>query len=274
MSRRAASLHTGERAAALAADEAQALVVALATAPGNPASVHEARKRLRRLRSLLALSRTALGKAEVDAIDRELQALTKGLSALRDGQVVHDTAQRLAREAGDADEAASWQSLLPLLARRQEHRLADALLDDPGFIRRQTQAYRQAECLRQLPWHRLHGSALRQALARSAQRQARAQAAALASGHVDDLHDWRRKSRRLRMQLTALRRLHVRLHARGHPPAVAPRHIAELVDQLGVLQDLALLQQALGALEQAQGRAVPKATRRRMATPSPIHPLA
>lgn len=275
MSPRAASPRTGERAAALATDEAQALAAALARAPGDPAGVHEARKSLRRLRSLLALGRTALGKPAVDAIDEELRTLAKGLSSLRDGQVVQDTAQRLARETEDAGEAASWQALLPLLAVEQQHRLADALRDDPGFVRRQAQAHRQAEHLRRLPWHRLHGDDLRRALARSLRRQARAQAAALASGRVDDLHDWRRKSRRLRMQLNALEKLHVRPAAHGRHPAIAPRHIATLVDQLGALQDLALLQQALGVLEQAQARtAIPAASRRRPAAPSPIQPLA
>src|SRR5690606_132705 len=96
MSPRAASPRTGERAAALATDEAQALAAALAVAPGDPAGVHEARKSLRRLRSLLALGRAALGAQAVDAIDEELRALAKGLSALRDGQVVQDTARRLA----------------------------------------------------------------------------------------------------------------------------------------------------------------------------------
>ena len=263
----------GERAAALAAHEARALVAALAIAPGEPAGVHEARKSLRRLRSLLALARSALGKEAVDPVDGELRALTKSLSALRDGQVVLDTAQRMARDATTPDEAANWEALLALLSRQQEHRLAEALRDDPGFVRRQALAHRQAERLRQLPWHRLHGGDLRNALARSVQRQERAQATALASGRVDDLHAWRRRSRRLRMQLAAFRKLRVRRQVHGHPLAVAPRHIAELVDQLGLLQDLALLQQALVTLEQAQARAIPVAKRRRTAIHSPIHPL-
>ena len=90
MSHRVASLRTGERAALLAAEEACALVTALAVAPHDPTGVHEARKSLRRLRSLLALVRDALGKQAVDAIDDELRAMTRDLSAL----------VRLARAAG------------------------------------------------------------------------------------------------------------------------------------------------------------------------------
>ncbi len=265
-----ASSRTGKRVAALAADEIQVLAAALAEAPAMPAGVHEARKSIRRLRSLLALVRAPLGKAEVRAIDDALQALAKGLSALRDGQVVLDTAEHCARHAGDADETASWQSLTPLLAHQQDHRMAEALADDPGFVRRQAQAHRQAEQLRALPWHRLHANDLRQGLARSLHRQQRAQEAALA-GDTDDLHDLRRKSRRLRMQLNAMKRLRVSTHG----AALASRDIAELVDHLGALQDLALLQRALDTLEPSpHPDAWPVAARRRMAHPSPIRPLA
>lgn len=266
-----ASSRTGERAAALAASDARALVSALAIAPADPAGVHEARKSVRRLRSLLALGRRALGKDAVDVIDHELRALARGLSALRDGQVVQDTARDLADDAADPDERANWEALLPLLAERQHRQLADALGEDPGFVRRQAQAHRQAERLQQLPWDRLHGNDLRQGLERSLRRQARAQATALASGRVDDLHDWRRRSRRLRMQLAALRKLHVRPR-RGGLEAVSLRHVARLVDELGALQDLALLAQALEALEPTRRPA--RAALARARTPTPIQPLA
>lgn len=262
---------TGKRVAALAADEIQVLAGALGEAPAMPAGIHEARKSIRRLRSLLALVRAPLGKAEVRAIDDELQGLARGLSALRDGQVVLETAQACARHAGDAGETASWETLTPLLADQQAHRVAAALADDPGFVRRQAQAHRLAEQLRALPWHRLHANDLRQGVDRSLRRQQRVQEVALASGDLDTLHDLRRKSRRLRMQLNAMKRL--RVPTRGATPA--SRDIATLVDRLGALQDLALLERALGTLEpasRAPARAV--TTRRRMARPSPIQPLA
>lgn len=266
-----ASSRTGKRVAALAADEIQVLAEALAAAPATAAGVHEARKSIRRLRSLLSLVRPALGKSDVQPVDAALKSLAKGLSALRDGQVVLDTAHDCARHAAGADEAGSWGALTPLLAHQQEHRVAEALADDPGFMRRQAQAHRQAERLRALPWHRLHADDLRHGLARSVRRQQRAQEFALDSGDLDDLHDLRRKSRRLRMQLNALKRLRVSTHG----VAVASRDIAGLVDQLGALQDLALLQRSLTALEPAPPvHAWPVATRRRMARPSPIHPLA
>lgn len=269
---RADASRTGQRAAALAAGDARSLAAALAMAPADPAGVHEARKSVRRLRSLLALGRRALGKDAVDAIDHELRLLARDLSALRDGQVVYDTARQLAADTMDADERATWHALLPLLAERHRQRLADVLSEDPGFVRRQAQAHRQAEQLQRLPWHRLHGRDLRQALARSMQRQMRAQATALASGGVDDLHAWRRRSRRLRMQLTALRKLHVRPHLGGQATMNLPQ-VSRLVDQLGVLQDLVLLSDALDALEHARRRPRPTDLRRAK-RPSPIQPLA
>lgn len=270
---RAPSRTTGDRAAALAADDARTLAAALAIAPVDPAGVHEARKSVRRLRSLLALGRRALGKDAVDAIDDELRALAKGLSALRDGQVAQEMARQMARDAEDSAEVSNWKGLLPLLEERQRHRLTEALYDDPGFMRRQARAHRLATQLQQLPWRRLRSDDLRVALARSVRRQAHAQAAALASSQLDDLHAWRRRSRRLRMQLSALRKLRVRAQAPGHRDTNTLKHIARLVDQLGVLQDLALLHQALEAMEQVQLHGLPVATRHRLAKPLPIQPL-
>ncbi|MBD9480278.1 CHAD domain-containing protein [Pseudoxanthomonas sp. PXM02] len=269
---RADSSRTGERAAALAAADVQVLASALAIAPADPAGVHEARKSVRRLRSLLQLGRRALGRDAVDAIDLDLRLLAGDLSALRDGQVVQDTARQMVYATTDPGDRANWDALLALLVERQQQRLADTLHDDPGFMRRQAQAHRQAERLQQLRWHRLHADDLRHALERSIRRQARAEATALTSGNVDDLHDWRRRSRRLRMQLSALRKLHVRPHGDSRD-TLSLRHVAKLVDQLGALQDLALLSQALEALEPDRPRARPAASRRAR-TPSPIQPLA
>ena len=266
---RAASLRTGERAALLAAEDGRALAAALAMAPADPSGVHEARKCVRRLRSLLALGRRTLGKGAVDAIDDELRALAKGLSALRDAQVVQATAQAFVRDAGRNGETASWMALLPLLAQRQQQVLAAALREDPGFVQQQARAHRQVDRMRQLPWQRLRATDLRQAIARSMRRQAKAQATALASGGLEDLHAWRRRSRRLRMQLSALRKLRVHTQ-QGPDDAATLRHIAELVDQLGILQDLALLKQALDAMDRTHARAAPVARRQK---PAPIQPL-
>ena len=93
-----------------------------------------------------------------------------------------------------------------------------------------------------------------------------------ASGQVDDLHDWRRKSRRLRMQLSALRKLQVA--PRGKAARLPPRFISQLVDQLGALQDLVLLHRTLEALEPAHARAKRIVPRSRVRTASPIQPLA
>ncbi len=263
----------GDRAAALAADEARGLAAALANAPADPAGIHEARKRIRRLRSLLALARRALGKAGIDAIDGELRALAKGLSALRDGQVVQEVATQMARDADDSSEASSLDALLPLLAELQRRRVDEALGEDPGFMRRQALAHRLATRLQQLPWHRLRGDDLRLAFLRSMQRQAQAQAAALASGHLDDLHDWRRRSRRLQMQASALRNLRVRMRHATHGDARVLRRVATLVDQLGTLQDLALLREALEALERAQLPAGQRTARHRAVERVAIQPL-
>ncbi len=274
MPRRTAASPLGERMAALAAEDAAVLVASLVQAPRDPRGVHEARKAVRRLRSLLALAHDALGKP-VRPLDRQLRALAKGLSALRDAQVVVDTASLMADDSDDADEIQAWHRIRDALAQRHASLLHDTLQKDPGFARRQTQAHRHAEQLQQLPWHQVHRGRLRHALEKSAQRQQHAQQVALASGRVDDLHDWRRRTRRLRMQFHAMRKLEVRLdaHAMRHLPTPG-KDIAALVDQLGALQDLALLQRALRSLERQRAPVPAGADRRRTAPRERILPLA
>lgn len=278
MSRRAPSPALADRMAALAAEDAAALTAALAQAPRDPRGVHEARKAVRRLRSLLALAREPLG-SPARPLDRRLRALAKGLSALRDAQVVEQTAAMMMREAATAEDTALWQRLQPALAQRHARLLAAALEKDPGFGRRLAQARRQAEELARLPWRRVHAASLRHALEKSAHRQQRAQHLALESGDVDDLHALRRRSRRLRMQLQAMKKLDLRPGPRVRDALPASLHgLSELVDQLGALQDLTILERALRSLEREQRRAAkasfPRLIHRALALPGPVQPLA
>lgn len=274
MSRRAPSTTTGERMAALIAEDSSALASALAQAPADPRGVHEARKAVRRLRSLLALARQAVGEPARE-LDQQLRGLAKGLSELRDAQVVRETAAAIARTEKDPHDAANWQHIVHALERDQACLMGATLDKDPGFVRRQTLAHRCAEQLERLPWQQVHATGLRDALKKSYRRQQRVQHAALDSGDADDLHDWRRKSRRLRMQLHAMKKLGVpaRLHSQKVSRASA-RHIAGLVDQLGALQDLELLHEALRTLEHAQQAATTHLPRRRLRAADPVLPLS
>ena len=67
---------------------------ALGLQQGLDASVHEARKAIRRLRALLGLCRGQFDG--LDDIGGRLQAIGRGLSVLRDAQASIDTARKLA----------------------------------------------------------------------------------------------------------------------------------------------------------------------------------
>lgn len=266
-------VQTSERLAALVAEDATALTSALALAPVDPRGVHEARKAVRRLRSVLALARDRLGD-EARTLDRDLRDLARGLSSLRDAHVVHATAAAIARDSDAPDDAILWGRIVQALSLRHDALLAIALEQDPGFVQRQTLAHRHADQLRALPWRRVHASDLRHGLRRSMRRQQRARQRALASDQPDDLHDWRRRLRRMRMQLHALKTLRVR--AGADKSARGPgKMMARLVDQLGTLQDLELLHTALRQLDR-DAAPPPRRSPRSRRTPAsqPVQPLA
>ncbi|HVI56262.1 MAG TPA: CHAD domain-containing protein [Luteibacter sp.] len=81
---------------------------ALADAANRHKGIHEARKAIRRLRSLLRLVAPVLGDT-IDAIDSRLRRLARGLSALRDAHVVVNTAELAAGEVPTPP----WDDLLP-----------------------------------------------------------------------------------------------------------------------------------------------------------------
>ena len=103
---------------------------ALAGEHSDGSAVHEARKAIRRLRSLLGLCEARLdGVANVDG---RLRALGRSLSALRDAQVSVDTAVQMAHRHG----ADVWQPAVDRLEARRLKIVAAALAKDAGFARR------------------------------------------------------------------------------------------------------------------------------------------
>ncbi|MEZ0471647.1 CHAD domain-containing protein [Luteimonas salinilitoris] len=237
----------GDALHALAQRDCRIVLRALGPRGDRHAGIHRARKTIRRLRAVLALGAARFG-ADGDAIDRRLQRLAAGLSALRDAQAVTDTADTLAC-GGDA---AQWHRLARRLARRRDLLLRQALADDPGFDRRREPLRRAAAAIDALPWHALRPGDVRKALARGERRVAKARKQAMREPTPQQLHRWRRRVRKLRLQVDAARA----------PDAVAPtlsatlarkpgkqaRALKKLADRLGRYQDLRILRRALKEL--------------------------
>ncbi|WP_162435477.1 CHAD domain-containing protein [Pseudoxanthomonas koreensis] len=193
--------------------------------------MHEARKAIRRARSLLALAEPEL---DVEAADAILRRTGDSLGALRDAHAVTLTALRLGKRLSDP----RWRQAATVLALRADRLARRELAADPGFAKRRKAIGRAARRLDALPWQALKSAGIREGLLRQSRRVERAAQRANRDPTPDNLHAWRRRARRLRMQLDALDGLKIRII--GHDPTASKR-LHRLSDRLGRQQDLVVL---------------------------------
>ena len=229
-----------------------ARVLAALTAPGDQnEGIHAARKAIRRMRAVLALLDE--DEFELEREDRSLRRLGKGLSALRDAHVVVEAAKRLqALHPGPA-----WAVVVGTLEERRAAILQHAAAVDPQFARRRRTIERVLQRLEAQPWDRLRRRHVRAALARSERRVKRAASRAASDGDAEAIHRWRRRVRRLRMQLDAGQALAaLGGDAKGH---VASSRKAKALhrtsDGLGWLQDLQMLRNLVRRMPAEEGKA-------------------
>lgn len=230
--------------------------------------VHEARKAIRRLRSLLLFGRKDFGRAG-EHLDADLKALAITLSELRDAHVVVETAGAHARNHHGEKAHKRWTALRRQLSTRRKYILECALAADPDFEQRRGSVARFAETIDLLPWQMLDHDAVRRELARSLRRMRKAERHATEhDADHEQRHRWRRRLRRLRMQWNALKTLHkhasetvVRtdmhtLLAWLHTEAPRFGHVAKSADTLGAGQDLILLRAAIEQLPRSHALAL------------------
>lgn len=226
--------------AAAADRECRRIVRALADTRHRHHGIHRARKAIRTLRAQLGLLKPALDRPDRERlrrIDARLKRLCRSLSPLRDAHVAAVTASTL-RGAVTPGARSALEAALVL---RRDETLADALRQDPGFRdRRVATAAIRAE-VAALPWHALGERAARRALRRSRKRVERAERKARRLPTSPMRHRWRRRLRRLRLQLEAF---DAALPAGPDAvPAHTPGHHAlkQQTDRLGHLQDVQLM---------------------------------
>lgn len=248
---------------AVAMSELATIDAALSRGRARHRGVHEARKAIRRLRALLALGDDAFGDAG-EALDATLSRIGKSLSVLRDAQVVVDTARRIGRRADQASRRDVWLRLRAALAERRAQTLARAIAADPQFGRRRQRVQALRPALAALPWRRLDRREVVDALTRQARRSDKAQRRAEAHRGARERHRWRRRLRRLRMQMDLIKTL-----AQREPPtataadayravrrAIAPpKRLGKQADALGRGQDEEILRRAVRALAPGELRA-------------------
>lgn len=242
----------GGVASDLLIQDGQAILAALPATGDQNEAIHAARKAIRRMRALLALLEHQ-DAFDLERDDLALRRLGKGLSDLRDAHVVVETALRLQRH----DPVPGWKVVLAALTERRARVLHRALERDPGFGRRRKIVERVLSSVRAQPWQRLRNAAIRDALKRSERRVKKAAARAARDGDAETVHRWRRRVRRLRMQLEVVGAFGAaQVHAHDHSGVVKKaKALHRTSDQLGRLQDLQLLRNLIRAMPAADGKA-------------------
>ncbi|WP_445513584.1 CHAD domain-containing protein [Stenotrophomonas sp. 3(2025)] len=233
----------GEAFRQSALHECAAIAAALSSASDPHPAIHSARKAIRRLRSLLALLQHAA--LDVETADLGLKRLGDGLSRLRDAHVVVEVARHL--QERDADRR--WNGVIRMLVLRRDGLLQATLQRDPGFARRLRVLAAVQQQLAVQPWHQLRRGSLRRNLERSWRRVDKAAARAKRDGGAAAVHRWRRRVRRLRMQLDIACDLQLHVHSRSlHASGHRYKALHRLSDELGRQQDLRLLRNLVRAM--------------------------
>ncbi|HEY4294564.1 CHAD domain-containing protein [Luteibacter sp.] len=236
--------------ASSAARECRKAIRSLSDTKERHRGIHEARKAIRRLKSLLVLAQEPFAEA-MPGIEATLGRLAASLSTLRDAYVALNTAHSLAGPRPSPE----WQHAIEKLAHRSEGRLATELHDDPNFLKRRRQLRELAATLEGLPWRAIRVRTINEALERSEQRVGKVHKRVNKSATPANQHDWRRKARRLRMQLELWRRVRKATGKAGrHAPGYKEktRDMSKLSDVLGTKQDLRALRVTLRSFREPE----------------------
>jgi len=226
----------GQALGALVHEECKAILRALRMPKAVHTRVHEARKAIRRARALLALAEDGDAAFDVVPADQILQRVGDGLSKLRDAHAAMETAQALAKH----DDRKRWRPVVEALRERSTALVARELKRDPGFARRQATIAGAQHYLDRLPWGEFKSTQLREGLRRQRRRVDKAARRATRRPDAENLHRWRRKVRRLRMQVDAAPKLKPR-DAQPDRTTTKSKSLHKLSDSLGHQQDLHVL---------------------------------
>jgi CHAD domain-containing protein len=197
--------------------------------------IHQARKSLRRTRSVLALGSPLLGPGAT-LIDRECRRMNRELSELRDAQALVSTLDHLI-DKGDAAECLPvLRRVRRIAARARAERARLALAGKPDLDDARALLTTLLAALPSLPWQNLTDASVTDAFAYSVRRADEAGERARTSERAADWHRWRRRARRVSQQYRALADLI------EHAPGVKKRS-KTLAILLGEAQDYALLRE-------------------------------
>ena len=161
--------------------------------------VHQARKSIRRVRSILALAGTALGPG-AQALSHLLSEINQGLSRTRDAQALVEAIDHLSAQTHD-------QKWLTILGRARRNAitarhgvLRETLATDPDLLEARGLLMQIKTALDGLPWQAVTRQELEDAFSLGREETRKAAKKAGKTGDDEDWHRWRRKARRQSQQ--------------------------------------------------------------------------
>lgn len=161
--------------------------------------VHQARKSIRRVRSILALAGAALGPG-AEALSHLLSEVNLALSHIRDAQALVEAIDHLAAQTQDGN----W---LRVLARARARAVAGrlvvlraALAADPELLQARNRLAEIKAALNELAWSAVSVGELEAAFSLGRKKTRKAAIKAGRTGEDEDWHRWRRKARRQSQQ--------------------------------------------------------------------------
>ncbi len=201
--------------------------------------VHDARKRLKRVRALVRLARGGLGRKCARRQDARLRDAGRPLSEMRDADVLVDTLDDLIARLGDQGRPEAITLAREALSRRKRE-LGRRLLDEQGVLAKVAHAL--GEVRRDVRHWDVAGDdweALEAGLKRISRRGRRAFHEASSSPTDENLHEWRKRVKDLWYVMDILRPIRPGYTGRRGDQAHA------LADLLGDDHDLAVLREVL-----------------------------
>jgi len=202
--------------------------------------VHELRKQLKKLRSIVRLVENELGERIADRDNKALRDLGRRLSPARDASVRVAALEDMID--GKKNGASKRVEAVPILRKRLAARQAAALSrvrrnSDLAAIRRELESL--SKRARRWPLRREGFDCLERGLRRSYRRGRAGQAEAYATRTDEAFHDWRKRAKDLRYQAGLLEPI--------WPPTMKgfEKSLHDLTDRLGDDHDLADLRSLL-----------------------------
>jgi len=163
---------------------------ALATPPERHSGVHNARKCLKRLRSLLLLAGPGMPEPAFAALYDRIAAIARGLAAARDAHALIDACDKLERETGAGPGLAPLQSLRAWLHKRRH--AAEQNLERSAASDAMHSLLELRPAFSGLAVYPDDFAALANGLRRCYRATRKAFHHAIDTGREEDLHEWRK----------------------------------------------------------------------------------